>query len=140
MAGPPLHGRIVLADDHEGLLHEVRALLAPEFEVLDAVTTGTALIVAARGLRPDVVISDIQMPGVDGIEACCRILQEGSCRAAIILTMYKHSELVSEALERGIRGYVLKVDAGEELIPAVHSILGGGTYLSRGVQKSQNKA
>jgi CheY-like chemotaxis protein len=125
--------RIVLADDHLDLLHEVRALLIPSFEILQSVTDGLALIDAVRAAKPDVVIADIRMPRINGIEACRRIIQQGLCDAAILLTMYNDQQFVREALEAGIRGYVLKLDAGEELIPAVNSVLRGSRYLSRGV-------
>jgi len=127
---------IVLADDHEDLLHEIRLLLHSDFDVLTSVTDGLGLIDAASESKPDIVISDIEMPGINGIEACQRLMQNGSCRAAIILTMHNEVQLVKDALQVGIRGYVLKVDAGEELIPAVRSVLGGFTYLSQGVLKN----
>jgi DNA-binding NarL/FixJ family response regulator len=125
--------RLVLADDHEEVLCELRALLSSEFEVLASVTDGSALIDAAREWKPDVVISDIEMPGVSGIEACRRIVQQGHCSASIIVTMHNETQLVEDALRRGVRGYVLKIDAGEELISAVRCVLGGSLYLSRGV-------
>jgi DNA-binding NarL/FixJ family response regulator len=134
MERSPRQNRIVLADDREDLLDEIRALLAPDFEILDAVTDGTALVAAARERKPDLVISDFQMPGLDGIEACRRIIRERFCGAAILLTMYNDRQLVSAALDGGIRGYVLKVDAGEELISAIDTVLGGSTYFSRGVR------
>jgi len=127
--------RLVLADDHEDVLREIRALLNSEFEVLSSVSDGTALIEAARKWKPDVVISDIKMPGVRGIEACQRIAQEGHCSASIIVTMHNETQLVKDALRAGIRGYVLKVDAGEELVSAVRSVLRGSVYLSREVLK-----
>jgi DNA-binding NarL/FixJ family response regulator len=127
----------VLADDHEDLLREIRALLAQDFEILDAVTDGLALIAAVRNSKPDLVISDVQMPGISGIEACRRVIRDGFCGAAIILTMYNDGQLVSEALRAGIQGYVLKVEAAEELIPAVNSVLSGRTYFSRGVRRGR---
>ena len=131
--------RIVLADDHRDVLREIRSLLEEEFDT-DAVTDGLALIDAARTYKPDVVISDIQMPGMSGIEACDKILQKGYSNAAIILTMYNELPLVATALRAGIQGYVLKVDAGEELIAAVRSVLAGSTYLSRGVERRPSDA
>jgi DNA-binding NarL/FixJ family response regulator len=126
--------RVVLADDHEDVLDEVRALLNPDFEILISVTDGLTLIDAVREWKPDVVISDFKMPGLSGVEACCHILQNGFCGAAIILTMYSDVQLVKNALRAGIRGYVLKVDAGEELVTAVRDVLSGSTYLSHGVR------
>jgi DNA-binding NarL/FixJ family response regulator len=128
--------RVVLADDHEDVLHEIRLLLDSDFDILNSVTDGLGLIEAASESKPDIVISDIQMPGINGIEACQRIVESGSCGAAIILTVHDEPQLVKDALRAGIRGYVLKVDAGDELIRAVRSVLGGFTYLSRGVSKN----
>lgn len=125
--------RIVLADDHPELLVEIGRRLAVEFDVLCSVSEGFALVRAASELNPDVVISDISMPRLTGIEACRQILQGGFSKNAILLTMYDDPELVRSALEVGIRGYVLKEDAGEELVSAVKMVLIGHTYLSRRV-------
>jgi DNA-binding NarL/FixJ family response regulator len=131
--GFPGQSRIVLADGHEDLLQEIKALLTPDFEIVNSVTDGLALIDAVRELKPDLVVSDIKMPGMSGIEACRRIIEQGLCSRAILLTMYNEAQLVNEALGAGIRGYLLKVNAGEELIPAVRSVMGGATYLPAGV-------
>ena len=131
----PRHFRIVLADDHEEMLEEIRALLTPDFDVVGSVNNGQALIDAVRALKPDVVVSDIKMPGISGIEACRRIVQEGLCSTTIMLTMHNEAQFVRRALGAGIRGYLLKVHAGEELIPAIRSVMGGFTYLSTGVQE-----
>lgn len=125
--------RLVLADDHQDILDEVRHLLAFEFDVLCTVAEGNALIQAVAESRPDAVISDLQMAGLGGIEAGGQILRRGLCNAVIVLTMFNEPHLVGKALQAGIRGYVLKVDASEELIPAIHAVLAGGNYLSRGV-------
>jgi len=129
----PRRFRLVLADDREDLLHEIQILLHAEFDILRAVTDGQALIDAVREWKPDAVIADIQMPHVNGIEACRRLVEKGLCKVALILTMHNEAQLVEAALRAGIRGYVLKVDAAEELIPAVRCVLGGTQYLSRGV-------
>jgi len=125
--------RIVLADDHPALLAEISRRLAVDFDVLRAVGEGIALVEAASELRPDVVISDINMPRMTGIEACRRILQQGFSGNAILLSVYDEPELVRTSLEAGIRGFVLKIDAAEELIAAVQIVLIGHTYLSRRV-------
>jgi len=126
--------RVVLADDHPGMLEQIRLLLADEFDVVGSASEGQALLSLVAQLRPDAVVADIHMPLVDGIEAGRRMLQEGLCRAVIILTVYKYPQLVGSALACGIRGYVLKEDAGEELALAVNTVAGGGAYLSSGIR------
>jgi DNA-binding NarL/FixJ family response regulator len=128
--------RIILADDHAGMREQICLLLAHEFEVAGSVSEGQALIAAVARLRPDAVISDIHMPLIDGIEAGRRILQQGLCSAVVILTVYNEPELVQSALASGIRGYVLKADAGEELALALHAVTEGGMYLSNSVRHS----
>ncbi|SPE43411.1 Response regulator containing a CheY-like receiver domain and an HTH DNA-binding domain (fragment) [Candidatus Sulfopaludibacter sp. SbA3] len=127
--------RIVLADDHQELLQEIRQLLTPEFQVLRTVSDGLELLAAVRACKPDAVVSDIRMPGLNGLEACRQIVHEGLCGAAILLTMYDDGQLVTKAIQAGVRGYVLKIDAGGELIPALNSVLAGGTYHSSGVRR-----
>jgi DNA-binding NarL/FixJ family response regulator len=130
--------RLVIADDHPEMRREVGELLNREFEVVRAVGDGAALIEAAREVRPDAVISDIQMPGLDGIEASCRVLGRGLCEAIVVLSMYPDRYLVETVLQAGILGYVLKLDASEELIPAVYAALRGERYLSAGVRDRSN--
>ena len=122
--------RLLLADDHEDLLREVTALLDREFEVIGVARDGTALMNIAAHLIPDVVITDFRMPGLSGIDAGGRLLEQGLCKAVVLLTMYADQQLVDGALQAGIRGFVLKVKAGEDLIPAIYSALRGETYVS----------
>jgi DNA-binding NarL/FixJ family response regulator len=125
--------RLLLADDHADILLETRALLATEFEVVGTAGDGIALISAALQLKPDVVVTDAMMPRLNGIEASREILRRQLCTAIVLLTVYGDPELVKTALDAGIRGYVLKVNAGDELISAVHEVLRGGTFVSPNV-------
>ena len=127
--------RVVLADDHAQFLDDVRDLLTVGFDVVRAVSDGSALVSAARECHPDVIVSDIDMPRLSGIAACRQVLQEGLAKGAVMLTMYNEPELVRSAQAAHILGYVLKVDAGEELIPAIESVIQGRSYLSRGIGK-----
>ena len=123
--------RLLLADDHEDLLQEVTLLLEAEFEVIGVARDGPTLIDSAIHLSPDVVVTDFKMPGgLSGIDASSVLLERGLCKAVVLLTMYADRELVDGALQAGIRGFVLKVRAGEDLIPAIHSALRGETYIS----------
>ena len=124
----------MLADDHTDVREGIRELLELEFDVLCAVGEGAALVQAVAELRPDAVISDIQMPHMGGIEASEQLLHSGLCEAVVLLSMYPDPHLVKCALRAGIRAYVLKVDASEELIPAIHAVLRGERYLSRGIR------
>lgn len=125
--------RLVLADDHAGLLDEVRSLLVPDFDVVAAVSDGAGLVKAAAELRPDAVIADIRMPVLGGLEASREILKGGYCAAIVLLTTYNEPEIVARALGLGIRGYVLKVHAADELVPTLRRALAGHCYLSQGV-------
>jgi DNA-binding NarL/FixJ family response regulator len=128
--------RIVLADDNPEVLDEVCRFLAVEFHIVCTVQDGLALVSAASKWRPDIVVSDIDMPFLNGTEASRQILQQGYSKGAIALTMYNQPEMVRKCREQGILGYVLKVDARDELVPAVRRVLSGEVYLSRGVRKT----
>jgi DNA-binding NarL/FixJ family response regulator len=131
--------RLVLADDHPEILDELQSLLLPDFEIAEVVGDGAALVAAACRLKPDVVVSDVQMPRMRGIDACSQILRDGCCGTAVLLTMHNNPYYVEEALKAGIRGYVLKVDASEELIPAIHAARSGREYFSCGVLTGHRK-
>jgi len=126
--------RIVIADDHAEVRRQIGELLTAEFDVLRAVADGVELIDAATELKPDAIVSDIQMPELDGIQAGGRLLRQGLCAAVVVLSMYRDADLVETALQAGILGYVLKLDAFEELIPAVYAAMRGERYLSAGVR------
>ncbi len=130
----PAPPRVVLADDHADVLQETQMLLEPEFRVVCSAQEGATLLQAVLESKPDGVIADVQMPGLDGIDAGREIVRLGLCDAVIMLSAYNDPELIQRALNAGIRGYVLKEDAGEELIPALRAVLAGGSYLSRGVR------
>ena len=127
--------RIVLADDHPEVREQIRELLASEFDVIGAVSSGLQLVEAAAALQPDLVVSDIAMPGLDGIEAGRRSLNGGFARGAVLLTMHNDPQLLEKARAAGIAGFVLKVDAGEELIAAIGEVAAGRTYISRSVRR-----
>lgn len=124
---------VVLADDHADVLHETRSLLEPEFQVISSATDGAGLVRAVLEFKPQGVVADIHMPGLNGIDAGREIVSRGLCSAVVLLSMYDDPNLIRRALDAGIRGYVLKEDAGEELIPALRTVLAGGFYISRGV-------
>jgi DNA-binding NarL/FixJ family response regulator len=122
--------RTLLADDHEEFIHVIEGLLEPTFEVVEKVGDGEALLEAAEKLRPDVILTDISMPFLDGIQAV-RKLRESNLPAKIIfLTMHSDSEIVRACMYAGATGYVLKSRINADLMPALHEVLAGGTFVS----------
>ncbi len=127
---PALRPRLLLADDHEEFLEEVSRLLEGDFELVGLARDGAELVERARALRPDAVVTDFKMPRLTGILAGRKLVESRVCAAVVLLTMYRDPELVRDALDAGIRGYVLKDKAGEDLIPAIHRALDGETFVS----------
>lgn len=122
--------RIVLADDHPIVAEGLRSLLAARYDVVGVVADGRALLEAARSLEPDVVVADIAMPHVNGIEATLRLRQEQPHIKVIILTMHREQAYVRRAMESGAAGYVLKVAAPDELLTAIDAALAGKTFVT----------
>ncbi len=122
--------RILLADDHPGLLKKISRLLETEFEVVGAVEDGQALISAAAALQPDVVIIDITMPVINGIEAARQLKQVGSTAKIIFLTIHEDPDFLAEALSTSALGYVVKSRLATDLIPAIHEALANRSFVS----------
>jgi DNA-binding NarL/FixJ family response regulator len=122
--------RILLADDHKMFAQGLRSLLEDEFELVGTVTDGQALIEAARELDPDVIVVDISMPVLNGLDAVRQLKKEGTPARIIFLTMHADDSLVAEAFRCGGSGYVLKQSAGEELISAIGQVLAGHEYVT----------
>ena len=122
--------RVVLAEDHPAVLEQLRRLLGESFDVIACVRDGYALLGAALALRPDVVVSDVAMPGIDGIEAAAQIRQAMPQMVIVFVSVHDEQALVDRGLQTGALGYVLKNAAGEELVPAVHAALRGEQHVS----------
>jgi DNA-binding NarL/FixJ family response regulator len=125
------HPRLLLADDHRETAELLRALLQPEFEVVAQVSDGLALLDAARELAPDVIVTDISMPGLDGFAAAAAILRRDPAARIVFVTVHSDPLLVARALEAGALGYVPKCAAGDELLPAVRSAMRGERHVTR---------
>jgi DNA-binding NarL/FixJ family response regulator len=123
--------RLLLADDHLETAELLRELLQPEFEVIGHVTDGRMLVVAAERLSPDVIVSDISMPGLDGVAAAAAILRTNPQARIVFVTVNGDPILVSRCLAIGALGYVLKLAAGDDLVPAVHAALRGERHVSQ---------
>jgi DNA-binding NarL/FixJ family response regulator len=124
--------RILLADDHAIVRDGLRALLQaePGLEVVAGVVDGREAVAAAARLKPDVVVMDINMPGLNGIDATQRLMQLVPAPGVLILSMHGSSEHIFRALRSGARGYVLKESAGSEVVGAVRAVAAGRRYLS----------
>ena len=122
--------RLLLADDHLETAEQLRQLLQPEFEVIAHVTDGRTLVKYAERLSPDVIVSDISMPDVDGITATAAILRQNPDARIVLVTVHGDPSLVTRGLETGALGYVLKCSAGDDLVPAIHAALRGERHVS----------
>ena len=120
--------RVLLADDHAAMLEEVRALLDDEYEVVGAVENGQKLVDAASTLKPDVIVSDISMPVMNGFEAAAKIREMGLAARIIFLTVQSSAAYLKKARALGADGYILKVNTNEQLGAAVASVLTGTPY------------
>ncbi len=127
---PALRPRLLLADDHEEFLQEVSRLLEDDFELVGVARDGAELMERAAALSPDAVVTDFKMPKATGIVAGRNLVATRACGAVILLTMFRDAQLMHDAFDAGIRGYVLKDKAGEDLIPAIHRVLEGKTFVS----------
>lgn len=133
--------RLLLADDHDVVLTGVRQLLdRPGFEIVGTVADGIALLRAAADLRPDVVVTDVTMPLLNGIEAARQIRKTDGQVKFIFLSMHPDIGYATEALALGRTGYVLKSSAAEELPLALRDVLSGRTYIARAIRESVTNA
>jgi len=124
--------RVLIADDHPMFRHGMRALLdsVPDVEVVGEAGTGDDAIALAEASSPDVILMDIKMPGINGLEATRRIVQASPGAGVLVLTMHENDEYVFQALRAGASGYMLKEAADTELITALHVVRSGQFYLS----------
>ena len=122
--------RILLADDHKGMRDRVVSMLEREFEMLEPVNDGRALLEAAARLEPDVCLMDISMPFVNGIEAAARLKESGSKAKIIFLTIHEDLDFLVAALRAGASGYVVKPRMASDLRAAIKHVLAGRTYIS----------
>ncbi len=122
--------RVLLADDHAEIMTQTCNVLAAEFEIVGSVANGVDLIKTAIQLNPDVVVLDITMPGLDGIEAARRLKHCG-CRAKLVfLTVHEDPDYVRAALQSGGAAYVIKARMASDLITAMHEALAEHTFVS----------
>ena len=121
---------VLLADDHPQTTAMLRSLLEGSFEVVECVHDGESLVKAAERLSPDVIVSDINMPRMDGLHAARRILTRNRDARIVFVTVQSDVSVVERSLAEGVLGYVLKIVAGDGLMPAVHAALRGQRHVS----------
>lgn len=124
--------RVVIADDHRLVREGIHALLdkSGDIQVVGEADDGAAALAMVRALDPDVLVTDISMPGISGLEAAAHVSELGLKTAVVVLTMHAEEALARRALAAGARGYVLKDSVTDELLLAIRAAWRGGTYLS----------
>ncbi len=122
--------RVLLADDHVILLEAFRKLLEPVCRVVGAVTDGRALVAAAIKLKPDIIVADINMPQLNGLDACEHLKTRLPRTKLIFLTVNEDPETAMDAIRRGASGYLLKKSASNELFEAIQKVFSGRTYMT----------
>jgi DNA-binding NarL/FixJ family response regulator len=121
--------RVLLADDHAALLQAVAVLLKPHFDIVGTVADGSVCVSEALRLRPDVIVADITMPGLSGIDAAHRLGELDSSAKIVFLTVHSEQPFIEACMAEGALGYVLKSHMKVHLIPAIQAALAGQSYI-----------
>ena len=122
--------RVLLADDHRVVSEGLKHLLAEDFELVGMVEDGRALVTAAKKLQPDVIVADIAMPYLNGIDAMPQLKRHNPHVKVVFLTMHQNPAYARRALEAGAAGFVVKHSAPAELVMAIHAALKGRTFIT----------
>jgi DNA-binding NarL/FixJ family response regulator len=129
------HPRVLIADDHKLVAELCKSLLEAEYDVVGIVGNGRELVHVATGLKPDVIVLDIAMPVLNGLDAGQKVKEALPAVKLVFLTMNPDPEIAAEALRRGAAGYLLKTCASSELVTAVRDVLRGKSYMSSALSK-----
>jgi DNA-binding NarL/FixJ family response regulator len=127
---PARRPRVLIADDHLLVAEALKSLLSTDFDLVGVVQDGRALVEAAATLRPDVIVADVAMPHLNGIDALVQLRKGGHRMPVVFLTMHRDVTFARRALEAGASGFVLKHSASVELVAAIRAALAGKTYLT----------
>jgi DNA-binding NarL/FixJ family response regulator len=129
--------RVLIADDHPLIRNGLRTILAPvsDIEVIGEASTGQEAMAKAAALRPDVIVMDIHLPDVSGIEATRRILQPGLHTAIVMLTMFEDDDVIFAAMRAGAIGYILKSADEQQIVRAIHAAANGEALFSPAVAR-----
>jgi DNA-binding NarL/FixJ family response regulator len=130
MSTPRQRPRVLIADDHRLVAEALKSLLAPHYDLVGVVEDGRALVDAARTLEPDVIVADVTMPHLNGIDALIQLRKGGNRVPVVFLTMHRDASFARRALDAGASGFVLKHSAPAELVSAIRAALEGKTYLT----------
>ena len=130
---------ILIADDHKMFAQGLAGLLEDEFDLVGSVENGQALLDEALRLKPDLIIVDISMPVLNGLDAVRRLSHNNTGAKVVFLTMHADTRLLREAFQCGGAGYVLKQSAGEELLFALRQVMSGQNYISPAIEKEVNQ-
>lgn len=131
--------RILIVDDHTGLLRHVAQLLEKSFDIVGTAGNGRELISKVTDLHPDVVVTDISMPQLDGIRAFAELNAVGCDAKFVFLTVHTDAEFIRACRRAGALGYVVKRQMRADLIPAINEALCGRTFLSPGLQRIDDR-
>ena len=126
--------RVLLADDHETIRARVRSTLCEDFEVVGAVRNGRDAITEVGRLDPDVLVIDISMPVLDGLQAASRLHRKGCRTKVVFLTVHEDQDYVDAAMAAGASGYVTKSRVTSDLVPAIREALIGHMYISKSIK------
>jgi DNA-binding NarL/FixJ family response regulator len=126
--------KVLIVDDHKVVAEGLHRLLGDEFEIVGTINDGASVLEAASRLAPDVVLLDLSLPTISGLEALRQVKERFDIKA-IVLTMHADPDLAVEALKAGASGFVLKESSGDELLTALQVVLRGDTYLASALTK-----
>ena len=126
--------RVLLADDHETVLARVRTILCADFEVVGTVDNGRDAVAEVRRLDPDILVIDISMPVLNGLQAVSQIRQKACRTKVVFLTVHQDQDYVDAAFAAGASGYVTKARVTSDLVPAIREALDGHTYISKSIK------
>ena len=127
--------RVLIVEDHKVVAEGLSRLLADRFAVIDAIHDGTQVLEAVRHSQPDLILLDISLPGISGLEVIHQLKHAGLSTRIIVLTMHAEGHLAVEALSSGAAGFVLKDSGGDELLHAIDMVLSGRTYFPQDLTK-----
>jgi len=122
--------KVVVADDHMLVAQGIERLLMECFSSIELVSSGEELLESLHREAPDVVVSDISMPGISGLDVMRQVRREGCSTPFVFLTMHDESSMAAEAIRAGAQGYILKSSAGDELVRAINGVMEGQTYVT----------